>query len=136
MAGPTRDDLLAALYIVGGRRFDTENLLRIFNREQLMQSSTYKAILDEGFASGEQQGLRLGMQKGMQKGLQRGMQTGREQALRAITARQLALRFPTAGLEPLLDGCSADDLEALAELLVTAPDEATLHRWLEARHTG
>ena len=127
LSGPTRDDLIAALYIVGGRRFDSRDLLRIFNREQLMQSSTYKAILDEGFATGEQ--------KGFQKGLQKGLQKGRESTLRAMTARQLHLRFPGSQLEPLLARCPTDDLEDFADLLVTASDLDTLSRWLVA-HQG
>lgn len=108
-----RGDLLAELYIIGGRRFGDTTLRRIFTEEQLMQSSTYQATIE--------------------KGIERGIVRGREQTLRAITTRLLHRRFPDADLDDLLARCTADDLDAFAEELVAAPDAAALRAWLLAR---
>lgn len=117
---PERDDLIASLYIVGGRRFDRATLFRVFTREQLMQSDTYRATIEEGF----------------ERGIERGIERGRDQTLRDLTRRLLHLRYPDAALDPLLERCSADVLDPFADLLVTAPDVETLERWLRARLEG
>ena len=146
---PERGDLLAALYIVGGRRFDYATLLRIFSEEELMQSSTYQHLLEKGLSQGLSQGLAQGLSQGLAQGMAQGMAQGlsqglaqgavigevrgREQALRAVIDRQLTARFPEARLDDLLAHCSADDLDAFVDALLGANDESELRRWLLAR---
>lgn len=123
-ASPTRDDLLAALYVVGGRRFDLPLLARILTREQLMQSVTYQAILEEG------------IERGVERGVERGLGQGQERAQRATATRLLHLRFPQADLDQALSLAAVDQLPALIDQIATAPDAATLVRWVDSHLRG
>lgn len=55
--GPERGDLLTALYIAGGRRFDHGTLTRVLSEEQLMQSATYQHIVEQGYNRGFARGV-------------------------------------------------------------------------------
>ena len=126
--GPERGDLLTALYIVGGRRFDHGTLVRVLSEEQLMQSATYQHIVEQGYNRGFARGEAFGLERGIEKGIT----TGRVQASRALTARMLRARFPEAGLEELAARCPDDQLEALADQILLCPDADALRRWLQA----
>lgn len=114
-----RADLLAALYILGGRRFDAAWLHRVLTQEELMESSTYREILEQGF------------EKGIEKGFEKGIAQGE----RDLLARMISLRFPADAprLTPLLEGCDHADLGAIAEALLAAPDAEGLHALILAR---
>ena len=118
-----RADLLAALYILGGRRFDAAWLQRILTREELMESTTYRAILEEGF------------ERGVARGVERGIETGMEKGSRSLLRTLILARFPSEAprLVPLLDGCDTADIEAIAEALLMAPSAESLHALILAR---
>ena len=114
-----RADLLAAMYILGGRRFDGAWLLRIMTREELMESVTYRAILEEGFEKGEQRGLARGLARGH----------------RELLSHLLALKFPedAPSLDALLEGASTADIDAIAEALLHASTAEQLRDLMIAR---
>lgn len=130
-----RADLLAALYILGGRRFDAAWLQRILTREELMESTTYRAILEEGFERGVARGVERGLEEGIGKGIEQGVEKGG----RALLRRLIFARFPAEapGVVPLLERCDSDDIEAIAEALLQAPSAESLHAAILARiHDG
>lgn len=86
-----------------------------------MQSVTYQDILEKGLTRGFEQGVATGELR------------GREHTLRSLIARQLSARFPATQLDDLLARCSADDLDAFVDALLSATDEAELRVWLLAR---
>lgn len=121
-----RADLMAALYIVGGRRFSLPLLRRILSEEELMESVTYRDIIEKG------------IEKGRKEGIEKGMPEGRRLGLRVFVERLLGRRFPEAAAElgPLLDGLSADDLEAVGEAVLTAPSAEQMRVVIEGVREG
>lgn len=124
-----RGDLLAALYIMGGRRFGLAQVQTLFTREELMESVTYRAILDEGISTG--------IEKGIERGIEKGIERGRAEQ-RALIAHLAALRFPelTGQLEPLLTTADFADLEAIAEAVLRASSADQLLDLTRARLQG
>lgn len=118
-AAPTAlGDLLASLYILAGRRFRIDDFRHLFTREELMESVSYRADLEEAFA------------EGIEKGIEQSQST-----LRSLVARLIERRFPgaSASLRPLLGRCSPDDLEAIAEATLVVSSADQLAAAIEAR---
>ena len=86
-----------------------------------MQSDTYQEILEEG----EERGLAKGEKRGLLR-------------LRQLVNRQIARRFPEAApqIAPLLDRCSAEDLEEVGDAVLTAASAQALQDVIEARIGG
>ena len=57
-------ELQAIWYILSGIRYTKEFLDRFLRREALMESTTYKAILEEGIEKGIENGYRIYSSKG------------------------------------------------------------------------
>lgn len=122
---PEAAELVGSLYITGGMKFGAELVRKIITSEVFMLSSTYREIL--------QQGIEKGIEKGREEGIQRGLQHNLDR-IRGIVARQISLRF--AGVAPpleLLARCDAEDLEAVAELVLLSPTPEALHAGVLAR---
>lgn len=127
VAPPERGDLLASLYILAGRRFRLDQFRHLFTREELMESVSYRASIEEAFSEG--------IEKGLEKGIEKGMSRGRLAALRDVTSRLIERRFPGAMCElaPRLERCSPEDLEAIAEATLAVSNPEQLAACVEAR---
>jgi len=108
-----RRELATGCYILGGLKFQEQQLINFIREEIMEESVTYQAIL----------------QKGLEQGLEQGSQ--REGLL--LVKRQLRRRFGelSSGLEQRLQTLSVSQLEDLAETLLDFNDINDLSRWLE-----
>jgi flagellar biosynthesis/type III secretory pathway protein FliH len=119
--------LWAATYILLGLRYSADLAAELLRGVVAMkESTTYQAILREGWEEGKQQGLQEGLQEGLQQGLQQGkqqgLQQGREEGTVTEAKRLLLLlgesRFgpPDARTQAALE--SIADVRRLEELSV------------------
>jgi len=106
-----RRELATGCYILGGLKFQEQQLIHFIREEIMEESVTYQAIL--------------------QKGLEQGSQ--REGLL--LVKRQLRRRFGELSpmLEQRLQTLSVSQLEDLAEALLDFDDLNDLSRWLESQ---
>lgn len=120
---PERGDRLASLYILGGRRFDLATIQSWFTKEELMESVTYRNLVEESWAEGHSRGIEKGIERGVSRGIAR------------LLGHQIEARFPADAptLLALLDGASAEDLEAVGEAVLFARDADQLRDLILAR---
>jgi len=106
-------ELATGCYILGGLKFQEQQLINFIREEIMEESVTYQAIL----------------RKGLEQGLEQGSQ--REGLL--LVQRLIRRRFGelSSGLEQRLQTLSVSQLEDLAEALLDVNDLNDLTRWLD-----
>ena len=115
-----RIELTTAAHILAGLRVDSDFANRLFRKELMMQSVTYREILAEGELIGEQ----------------RGKQQGEYDGRLTVIKRQLNHRLGVISkrLQAKLETLSLSELDALSEALLDFQSVEDLTRWLQSQH--
>jgi predicted transposase YdaD len=112
-----RADLTAAAFMLGGLRFDEKLLRNLFKEEVMVQSSTYRWVVETSEKRGEQRGVQLGENIGRLQMLKEAL-SHRFGMLSEVTQTALD-KLDTLGQiqlsHSLYDFKSADDLAAWLE---------------------
>ncbi len=108
--------------VVGGLRYDREDLLDLIGRkgmiplDQLKESSFYQFIVEEGL----QEGRKKGLEEGLKEGLTQGLTQGRAQGVAETLSKLVAKRFPNLNVTEEIDGIH--DVNTLQELCLEVAD--------------
>jgi len=116
-----RRELATGCYILGGVKFQQQQLIHFIREEVMEESVTYQAILQKGLEQGLEQGLKQGSQ-----------QEGLSLVKRLIQRR---LGFLSTQLEQRIDNLSLSQLENLAEALFDFNHWDELAHWLDNQET-
>ena len=112
-----RRELATGCYILGGVKFQQQQLIHFIREEVMEESVTYQAIL--------------------QKGLEQGLEQGSQQEGLSLVKRLIQRRLGTLStqLEQRIDNLSLSQLENLAEALFEFNHWDELTHWLDNQET-
>jgi predicted transposase YdaD len=123
LRAPDAADLAAIGLMLGSRKFGIDQLIRIFDKEFLMETDVWTWI--------ESHGIEKGMARGLERGREQGLEQGRHEASRAALRAVCAARFGTA-LDDLVAGLSDAQVEQAIALVAAAPDAETARARVQA----
>ncbi len=128
---PDAADLAAIGLMLGSRKFGIDSLIRIFDKEFLMETDVWTWIESHGIEKGIARGLEQGREQGREEGLERGLEKGRHEASRAALRTVCAARFGTA-IDDLVAALSDAQVEQAIALVAAAPDAETARARVQA----
>jgi len=116
---PDAADLAAIGLMLGSRKFGIDQLIRIFDKEFLMETDVWTWIESHG------------IDKGMARGLEQGLEKGRHEASRAALRTVCDARFGNA-LDDVVAALSDAQVEQAIALVAAAPDAETARARVQA----
>ena len=117
LGSPDAHELAVVSLLLGTRRFEYADLVRIFREDFLKLGDAWTNIEKRGF----EKGVRQGIERGIEQGIERGIEHGRKNAERAALRTVSSARFG-AHLDDLIETMGDSSLDRALAAVAAAAD--------------